>query len=269
MTDTSPLRVAAVQFAPGPDAARNAAAVRHTVASAAADGVQLLVFPEYTSVFDGAPSAAAVAAAQPLDGPFLDEVRSVAAAEGVAVVLGLVESVEGGERFANTLVGIAADGSIGAVYRKVHLYDAFGAAESRFVRPGEPGAPAVFSVSGIVVGLQTCYDLRFPESSRVLIDAGAELLVVPAQWVPGPAKESHWSTLLAARAIENTAYVLAADHPAPHGVGLSALYGPDGVLLAGAGAAEAVVSGVVEPDELARVRAVNPALGSRRYRVVV
>ncbi len=106
-----------------------------------------------------------------------------------------------------------------ARYRKLHLYDAFGQRESDWVEPGELAEPETFELDGLRFGLMTCYDLRFPEVGRLLADAGADVFVVPAEWVRGPLKEHHWRTLLHARAIENTVFVAAADHPPPLGVG--------------------------------------------------
>ena len=104
-----------------------------------------------------------------------------------------------------------------------------------WIEPGELGPAATFAVGALTFGLMTCYDLRFPEVARTLVDAGADALVVPAEWVRGPLKEQHWTTLLAARAIESTAYVVAADHPTPIGVGHSVVIDPQGVAIAGVG----------------------------------
>jgi predicted amidohydrolase len=167
----------------------------------------------------------------------------------------------------NTIVAVRGDGLL-ATYRKQHLYDAFGQTESDWVEPGELGEPSTFELAGLRFGLMTCYDLRFPEVARTLIDAGAEVLVVPAEWVRGPLKEHHWTTLLAARAIENTAYVVASDHPAPIGVGHSQIIDPLGVLPAGVGTAHGIAVATVERAAIDRVRATNPSLRVRRYRVV-
>src|SRR5690606_7712975 len=101
--------------------------------------------------------------------------------------------------------------------------------ESKWIAPGDLEAPQLFEVAGLKVGLQTCYDLRFPEVSRTLVDAGADVLAVPSEWVRGPLKEHHWRTLVTARALENTVYVAAADHPAPIGAGNSMVVDPMGV----------------------------------------
>ncbi len=102
----------------------------------------------------------------------------------------------------------------------------------------------------------------------MLADAGAEVFLVPAEWVRGPLKEHHWRTLVHARAIENTVYVAAADHPPPLGVGHSMIVDPQGVEIAAIGTATDVVVGHIDRAALDRVRRVNPALRLRRMAVV-
>ena len=182
---------------------------------------------------------------------------------------GLVERLDDDlEHFANTLVAVAPSRGIVATYRKQHLYDAFGGTESRFIRPGGLGEPQTFVAGGLIVGMQTCYDIRFPEVTRRLVDAGAELVLVPAEWVRGPLKEHHWRTLVTARAIENTVFVAAADHTPPVGVGASLIVDPMGVAVAEIGEQPGIAVACVSRDRIAEVRAVNPALRLRRYRVV-
>ncbi|SUX86736.1 carbon-nitrogen hydrolase [Citrobacter koseri] len=100
-------------------------------------------------------------------------------------------------------------GKIVAHYAKLHLYDAFSIQESRSVDAGDTIAP-LLDVEGIKVGLMTCYDLRFPELALALALQGADILVLPAAWVRGALKEHHWATLLAARALDSTCYIVAA-----------------------------------------------------------
>jgi predicted amidohydrolase len=168
----------------------------------------------------------------------------------------------------NTLLLVAPDGSLAATYRKVHLYDAHGVRESQWIAPGEPGDTPMLELDGLRVGAQTCYDLRFPEATRVLVDAGADVVVVPAQWVPGPRKEDHWSTLLRARAIENTVYVAAAGQSAPTGSGCSMVIDPMGVVVAGLGDRVGVAAAPVDRERIEQVRSNNPVLTARRYEVV-
>jgi predicted amidohydrolase len=117
--------------------------------------------------------------------------------------------------------------------------------------------------------LQTCYDVRFPELTRRLVDAGADLILVPAEWVRGPLKEAHWRTLLTARAIENTVYVAAADHAPPVGAGNSMVVDPMGVELVTIGESTDVAVAWVAPERVAEVRRINPALKLRRFDVTV
>lgn len=260
--------VAVAQFAPGDDRAHNREVVAGLIAVAAERGARLVVLPEYSSYFTDPLGPSFARNAEPLDGEFVAAIAAAARDHAVHVVAGLVERTDERHRFANTLVAVSPDGDVVAVYRKQHLYDAFGARESEWVVPGEIGEAAVFDVEGLLVGLQTCYDLRFPEVTRLLADAGAELVAIPAEWVRGPLKEQHWSTLLQARAIENTLYVAAADHTPPVGVGASAVVDPMGVTIAALGETAGIAVGEVSRERVAQVRQVNPALALRRYRVV-
>lgn len=259
------LNVAVVQFAPAEDKDANLASIENLLRGAAARGVRLAVLPEYAVFTAPAMDDRFVDSAEPLDGPTVSRLCELAAELGITVIAGVNESASDG-RIHNTLLGIQ-DGRVQAVYRKVHLYDAFGYKESDRVIAADPAQPELLEVDGFKVGMQTCYDLRFPEVSRVLVDAGADIIALPAEWVPGPLKEYHWNTLVRARAIENTVYVLAADQSAPTGSGNSAVVDPMGISLAALGEAPGLGIAAVEHDRLDHVRTVNPALSLRRYGV--
>lgn len=266
MTDNA-VPVAVCQFAPTASRTQNRERIAELTAEAAARGAKLIVFPEYSSYFVDPLDDSLAANAETLDGEFVETLTALAGEYAVVIVAGLVERAADDQHVRNAVVAVRGDGLL-AVYRKQHLYDAFGQHESDWVEAGETGAASSFELGGIRFGLMTCYDLRFPEVARTLADVGADALVVPAEWVRGPLKEHHWTTLLAARAIENTAYVVAADHPAPIGVGHSQVIDPQGVLLAGVGLTEGIAVAVVERSTIERVRAANPALRLRRYAVV-
>jgi predicted amidohydrolase len=227
-----------------------------------------VVFPEYASYFSPTLGQGFVDAAEPLDGRFIQGVRALAIELDVHLVVGLVERIDEPSRFSNTLVAVSPRGDILATYRKLHLYDAFGEKESTWVKPGEIKPPEIFHFGDFTVGLQTCYDLRFPEVSRRLVDAGVDLVLVPSEWVRGPLKEHHWRTLIIARALENTIYVAAADHTPPIGVGNSMIVDPMGVVLASSGEAVDIAVATISPDRVAATRQVNPALQLRRFAVV-
>lgn len=131
------LTIAAAQFAPVDDTEANLATVTTAARDAAARGADLLVTPEYTSYFTADIDDDFVAAAQPLDGPFVSGLREVARETGIALVVGVAEVSDRPDRFRNTLVAVDAAGEVRCVYRKVHLYDAFGSRESDRIEPGE------------------------------------------------------------------------------------------------------------------------------------
>ncbi|BDI23393.1 carbon-nitrogen hydrolase family protein [Herbiconiux sp. L3-i23] len=267
MVSDAQLGVAVAQFAPGRDAVENLDRITGLATLAAERGAQLVVFPEYSSYFADPMDGSFARNAQTLDGRFVEALRTLATRLSVTIVAGVVEKMEPSGKFSNTLVAVDASGVV-ARYRKLHLYDAFGQRESDWVVPGDPSAaPEIFEVGGIKVGMQTCYDVRFPEVTRRLVDAGADLVLIPAEWVRGPLKEHHWRTLVTARAIENTIYVAAADHAPPVGVGNSLIVGPMGVHMVEIGEATDVAVAWISTERLAQVRAKNPALDLRRYRV--
>jgi len=266
--EPSPVAIAVAQFAPTADEAENLERIERLAGDAANRGALLVVFPEYASYFSTTMAGAeAVEHAQSLHGPFVRALAELAAELGIHLVAGMIERVAGeAERVANTLVALGPDGELVAHYRKLHLYDAFGSRESDWIVPGPIEEPAVFPFAGFTVGLQTCYDLRFPEVTRRLVDGGADLVAVPSEWVRGPLKEAHWRTLATARAIENTIYLAAADHAPPVGVGNSLILDPMGVEVATLGEQDGEVAVAwITPDRLATVRKVNPALRLRRF----
>jgi predicted amidohydrolase len=264
----SSVPVAVVQSRPTADVRTNLEDLRQAAIAAHSDGAQLVVFPEYSQYFTPQLDATWVQAAEPLDGPFATGIAQLAAELRVFIVAGVLEAVDGGGRFSNTLVAFDPSGARVATYRKLHLYDAFGARESDFAAAGPIEPPQTFEVGGIRVAMQTCYDLRFPEVTRRLVDAGAELVLVPAEWVPGPLKVEHWRTLLAARAIENTVYIAAADQAVPNGVGTSMVIDPAGVVLATLGDDPGILVAAVDQAKIGEVRHTNPALQLRRFTVV-
>ncbi|GAA1959149.1 carbon-nitrogen hydrolase family protein [Microbacterium deminutum] len=266
MTASHTTAIAVAQFAPTADTAANLAIIGDLVAAASDRGARLVVLPEYSSYFVDPFDASLAENAQDLDGPFVEGLVAIAADRGVQVVAGVVERADDERRVRNAVVAVDGDGVL-ARYRKLHLYDAFGQRESDWVEPGRLGSPETFELDGLRLGLMTCYDLRFPEVGRVLADAGADVFVVPAEWVRGPLKEHHWRTLILARAIENTVFIAAADHPPPLGVGLSMIVDPQGVELASIGTATDVAVAHLDREAVARVRRVNPSLRLRRFTV--
>lgn len=262
--DDELLLAAAVQWAPGEDAAENRSVAASWIDRAAGRGASLIVLPEYSQHCSKDLAATAPAAAESLDGPFVTMLLERAAAHDALVIAGMVERLDRG--VANTVVAVDASG-IRETYRKVHLYDAFGSRESDWLTAGDPAQTPVIDALGTRIGIQTCYDLRFPETTRRLVDAGADVIVVPAEWVRGPQKERHWTTLVTARAIESTVHVVAADQAPPLAAGCSLIVDPMGIPLAALGDEEGIAIAPIDPAVTERTRTRNPSLVNRRYRV--
>ncbi|MEV6151674.1 carbon-nitrogen hydrolase family protein [Nonomuraea sp. NPDC052129] len=254
-------RIALCQIPVSPDPSANLKRVREALAKA--EGADLAIFPEATLTRYG---SRITDLAEPLDGPFVSGVAQAAREHGLAVIAGVFEPGSG--RVHNTAVAIDAHGSVKAAYRKIHLFDSFGAKESELVAPG--AEPTVVELAGLRVGLITCYDVRFPELARALVDQGAELFAVIAAWGSGPLKEDHWTTLVRARALENTTWTAAvgqAPNPAESsdgfGVGRSMLVDPLGVVRADLGTNPGIQVVEVDPEVTAAARTALPCLEHR------
>ncbi|MCP2264444.1 carbon-nitrogen hydrolase family protein [Promicromonospora thailandica] len=261
------VRVTVAQVAVSGDHAVNRRTALDAFGAAAAAGADLLVLPEYASAYDR--RGVGPEHAEPADGPFVTLLREQAAERGIAVVAGVTLPGADGVRAVNVLVVVDASGDLAGVYRKVHLYDAFGYRESERLEPGPADADAVtLRLGGLTFGVLTCYDLRFPESARRLVDAGADVLVYPAAWVAGPLKADHWHTLLRARAIENTAAVVGVGMTGPGVTGRTLVAGPDGGVVLELGEEQTFRTVELDPATIAEVRAANPSLANRRYTVV-
>jgi len=272
MADSTPtdagFAIAVAQFAPGADTSANLAEIERLAVLGVERGARLVIFPEYSSYFTPSPDETWHGAAEPVGGRFTTALAALADRLDVHLVAGMIERLDDDpRRVANTVVAVAPRAGVVARYRKLHLYDAFGQRESEWVAPGDLGAPEVFEAGGIRFGLQTCYDARFPEVTRRIVDAGADVVCMPAEWVRGPLKESHWRVLTTARALENTVYVAAADHAPPVGAGNSMIVDPMGVEIATIGEVTDVAVAWISRARIDAVRRVNPALELRRFRV--
>jgi len=256
------LRVAVGQLAATEDAVANAAAAAALLARAADEGARLVVLPEYTIAW--APRLHAGLAAE--HRRFADTLAEAAARHGVLAVAGTLEPV--GDRMRNVALAVGPDGTTIGRYTKVHLFDAFGVQESEVLDAGAPGDPVVLDVDGWRVGLATCYDLRFPESFRVLVDAGADVLAVGAAWAAGPGKPEQLRVLAQARALENTSYLLLASQCGRGRVGGSAVVGPLASELATADGEPQLLVADLDREHLEEVRRTVPSLAHRRYAVV-
>ncbi|OBJ73057.1 carbon-nitrogen hydrolase family protein [Mycobacterium sp. 1274756.6] len=259
------MRIAVAQMLSGTDPAANLQAVADYTGRAAAAGATLVVFPEATMCRFGVPLRPV---AEPVTGRWADGVRDIAARAGVTVIAGMFTPADD-DRVANTLLAVGP--GVDAHYDKIHLFDAFGFAESRTVARGV--RPVVIEVDGVSVGLSTCYDVRFPALYAALADRGAQLITLSASWGAGVGKLEQWRVLARARALDCGCFLAAAGQAdpgdtlppttAPTGTGGSLIVSPFGEVLAEAGGEPRLL--VTEVD-IAAVDEARRTLGVLRNR---
>jgi deaminated glutathione amidase len=263
------MRAAAVQLNSTDDKERNMATADRLTREAAADGADLIVLPEKFNVLGEHEDY--VAGAETLDGPTISWARETARELGLDLVAGsIVEKREGREKLGNTSVHVGPDGEVKGVYRKIHMFDVVvGGIEYRESASEEPGDEIVVSdaADGIPVGLTVCYDLRFPELFRILAIRGARVITLPAAFTKVTGR-AHWEILVRARAIENQAFVVAADQIGTHppdkeSFGGSMIVDPWGEVLARAPDEECFIAANLDFARQDDVRDKLPSLANR------
>ncbi|MFP5336509.1 MAG: carbon-nitrogen family hydrolase [Actinomycetes bacterium] len=268
------MRISLVQVAYGDDEPVDERRARVADLVRQQHGADLVVLPELWAP-GGFSYTEWAERAEPVDGPTVHAVAAAAKEIGAVVHAGsIVERAADGESRGeqgrglwNTSVLLSPDGSVLATYRKIHRFG-FGVGEPRLLEAGTDVVTVTLPGLGAdaVVGLSTCYDLRFPELYRALLDAGARLVLVPAAWPA--ARVDHWSVLARARAIENQTVVVAANTAGTHARtpmgGRSVVVGPRGEVLAEAGTGEEVLVVDVDLADVAAARESFPVLADRR-----
>lgn len=261
------MRIAMSQFAADTDPKRNLDHIQATVRQSA--DASIVVFPEATMARFGIPLGPV---AEPLDGPWATAVRQIAEEANVLVVAGMFTPSADG-RVTNTLL-ITGRG-VDTYYDKIHLFDAFGFAESATVAPGE--RLVVSEVDDVTVGFATCYDIRFPGLFQKIADEGAIVTIVPASWGAGPGKREQWELLTRARALDSTTWIVACGQAdpatigqapsgrAPTGVGYSLAVSPLGEIRAQLGPEPGLLFVDIDPDEVAEARKIVPVLANRKF----
>jgi predicted amidohydrolase len=250
----------------------NMRTVHRLVDEAAGRGARMVLVPECFAYLG--PESGKIDIAESLDGggPILERCREAAREAGVDVVYGgFWEKSDVAGKVRNACIYMSANGDIEAVYRKIHLFDVDLSDGTRILESEtvEAGAePVVAHAPFGTLGLSVCYDLRFPELYRRLVDAGAIALAVPAAFTLTTGKD-HWHVLLRARAIEQQCYVLAAAQTGHHygkrwSYGHALIADPWGTVLAECGEGEGVAVAEIEPRYVERVRDAVPSLRHRQ-----
>jgi deaminated glutathione amidase len=257
------VRIALCQVTSTPDPKANLELVADFAARAAVAGAELAVFPEATMCRFGVPLGPV---AEPLDGPWATAVGEIADRHGISLLAGMFTPAEDG-RVRNTL--LLAGGGRHLGYDKIHLFDAFGFAESDTVAPGSE--LVVVELGDIALGLALCYDVRFPELFRALADRGASVMALPASWGAGPGKREQWELLVRARALDCTSWVLACGQAdpgvpskAPTGIGYSLVADPFGRVAGSLAGGPDLLVVDVDPAVVDAAREAIPVLANRR-----
>ena len=268
------VKVAAVQMTSTPDVEHNLSRAEHLVEQAAREGARLVLLPE--CVVQLGPGTDKLKVAEKLDehGAIFSRFTNLAKTHKLDLIVGgFWETSPRADRVYNTSVHIGPEGGVRAAYRKIHLFDV-DLPDGTRLRESDTmlasDAPVTTHTCAGLLGMSICYDVRFPELYRKLVDQGATVLAVPAAFTLTTGKD-HWHVLLRARAIESQCYVIAAAQTGHHfgdrrSYGHALICDPWGTIIAECSEGEGIATGYVDANYTARVRASVPSLRHRRLK---
>ena len=258
-------RIAIAQLTSSVNKQDNLSLAHELIAEAKSKGARMIAFPEFLMAYSPNSQSAEElrAIAESIDGPFTTSLREAARDSRLDVVATIYERCAAPNRVYDTALWIDSAGNLAAVYRKLHLYDALGFKESDKFVAGDELTPPVKTEMG-QFGLMICYDLRFPELSRLLTLMGADVLVAPSGWVQGDMKVEHWQTMIKARALENGCYVIAPDQVGNIYIGHSLVVDPFGRTLLDMDGHQGLELVDIDLAVVAEVREKLPLLKNRR-----
>ena len=242
------------------------------IQQAAKKKVELVCFPEFQMVYSPPEQTAkelSTIAENAINGNFITTLRKEAKMHRIKIIATIYENIDTKRkkktdyRVSDTAIMISEKGDVMSIYRKLNLYDALGFKDSAKLVGGDKiERPVKVGIGKI--GLEICYDIRFPEMSRILTLDGADVLAIPSGWVQGIMKEEHWQIMLKARAIENGCYVIAPDQVGNIFSGRSMVIDPFGITLLDMGNKEGVEVVEIARDRVESVRKSLPLLKNRR-----
>ncbi len=232
----------------------------------------ILVFPEYFMYnLDGLTPRDLYAVSEDLEGDFVKKYVEIAREYSTVVVGTLFERTPTPPKVYNTIILAAPDESVKVVYRKIHLFDAYGYHESNYMLAGN-SLSTVEVVKNVKTAYTVCFDIRFPEIYRIYALRGAEVIISPSAWYRGPLKEETLRFLAQSRAHENTIYMVVANQAGKTFTGRSMIVDPMGIVLVDLGTREIYREYTVDIDYIYEVRKILPVLKLRRpslYREIV
>jgi deaminated glutathione amidase len=264
-------RLALVQMQSSSDKNTNLSASIKYIKLAAKKSADLICFPEFQMAYSPATQTQRdlFDLAEDIKGNFIGTLRKSAKEHNIATVATMYERVQSKRlnfRVSDTAAFISSNGLIKSVYRKLHLYDALGFKESiKLVSGNRIERPVKTSFGNF--GLMICYDVRFPEMSRILTLMGAAILVMPSAWVSGIMKEEHWQIMTKSRAIENGVFIVAPNQIGNIYSGRSTVIDPFGAVLIDMGTEEGLATIEIDTSKIIRIRKALPLISNRRIDV--
>ena len=260
---------AAIQIDSRNDKNENIQKIEHYIALAALRGARLIGMPEMVSFIGDEDEE--IANAEPIPGPTINQFADIARQFNIWLHCGSIfESIEGSSKLFNTSVLLSPSGEIAAKYRKIHLFDAEikNGPSFRESNTKQAGTEIVVAETELcTIGLSICYDMRFPELYRSMMERCAQVIFVAAEYTLITGKD-HWDPLLRARAIENQVYIIAPGQigvkPGFQAYGRSAIVDPWGNVVARMPDREGFILAEIDIDYLKSVRKQLPCLYNRR-----
>jgi len=261
-------RTALVQMKSSLHKEENLAHSLRLIKQAAENNAQLVCFPEFQMAYSPPEQKREqlYQVAEKINGNFISKLLNSAKKNKINVIATIYEIINTNKqnhKVSDTAVLISDRGKLESVYRKIHLYDALGFKESKKLTAGNIIERPIKTSVG-TLGLLICYDMRFPEISRILTVNGASILVSPSAWVSGIMKEEHWEIMLKARAIENGVYVIAPNQLGNIYSGRSMVIDPFGSTLVDMGNREGMELVDIDNSRVDRIRGTLPLLENRR-----
>lgn len=258
-------KVAVVQFKASTNKETNLKKIIQFIKKAASKDAKLCAFPEFMMFYTSSSQTPRQLsqASEKINGNFVSEICKAAKENKIQVVGTFYEKSSKKDRVYDTSFFVDNTGKIVSTYRKIHLYDALGFKESKKLVAGKKITKPTKSSIG-KMGMMICYDLRFPEMSRILANSGSEILVAPSAWVKGKGKEEHWITINKTRAIENGCYVIAPDQVGNIYCGRSLVVDPFGNVILDMKKRQGIAFVDIDINKVKQTRKILPLLKNRR-----
>ena len=258
-------KISLVQMKADIEKEKNLKIILKYISEAANKNSALCAFPEFMMCYTSSSQSSAELAklAEKINGEFVSTIAEAARYNHIQVVGTFYEKSPKQNRVYDTSFLINKFGKVVSRYRKIHLYDALGFKESKKLYPGSSVTSPIKTSVG-KIGLMICYDLRFPEMSRMLTSSGSEVLVVPSAWVKGNMKEEHWIAINKTRAIENGCFIISPDQVGNIYCGRSLVIDPFGKIILDMKKKEGLGTVNISLDQVKQVRKKLPLLKNRR-----